>query len=193
MLVGRHGLDGRVILVGAHDVVAVGAGGAQNRVNVFPDAQRLLLALGQAGMVGYDPDDPVTACGVGRAAESYSKSLEKAALKGARIGILRESFGYAAEPDTDDFKQITEVFDRAVADLRKAGADIVDPVVIPDLNALIAKRARIVEDDDRMACLGRCTDCHDARRFRHVRRRGKHRRPTQTMADRQRRRGVMLS
>jgi amidase len=102
------------------------------------------------GMVGYDPDDPVTACGVGRAAQSYSKSLDKAALKGARIGILRESFGYAAEPDTDDFKQITEVFDRAVADLRKAGAEIVDPVVIPDLNALIAKRARIVEDDDRM-------------------------------------------
>ena len=52
MLVGRHGLDRRVVLVGAHEVVAVGAGRAQNRVDVFPDAQRLLLALGQAGMRG---------------------------------------------------------------------------------------------------------------------------------------------
>src|SRR5262249_53735412 len=65
-------------------------------------------------------------------------------------GILRESIGYAAEPDTEDFKQVGEVFDRAVADLRKAGAEIVDPIVIPDLKALIAKRARSVEDDDAM-------------------------------------------
>ena len=37
-----------------------------------------------------------------------------------------------------------------MADLRKAGAEIVDPIVIPDLKALIAKRARSVEDDDLM-------------------------------------------
>jgi amidase len=101
-------------------------------------------------MVGYDPDDPVTGHGVGRAPDSYSKALDKAALKGARIGILRESIGYAAEPEADDFKQIGEVFDKAVADLRNAGAEVVDPIVIPDLKALIAKRARSVEDDDRM-------------------------------------------
>ena len=101
-------------------------------------------------MVGYDPDDPVTGHGVGKAADSYSATLDKAALKGARIGILRESMGYAAEPDTDDFKKVSEVFDKAVADLRKAGAEIVDPIVIPDLKALIAKRARSVEDDDTM-------------------------------------------
>jgi Asp-tRNA(Asn)/Glu-tRNA(Gln) amidotransferase A subunit family amidase len=101
-------------------------------------------------MVGYDPDDPVTGHGVGRTPDSYSTSLDAAALKGARIGILRESFGYAAEPDADDFKQVGEVFDRAIADLRKADAEIIDPVIIPDLNALIATRARDVEGDDRM-------------------------------------------
>ena len=58
--------------------------------------------------------------------------------------------GYASEPDSDDFKKIGEVFDRAVADLRKAGAELVDPIVIPDLKALMAKRARSVEDDDTM-------------------------------------------
>ena len=46
--------------------------------------------------------------------------------------------------------KVSEVFDKAVADLRKAGAEIVDPIVIPDLKALIAKRARSVEDDDTM-------------------------------------------
>jgi amidase len=102
------------------------------------------------GMVGYDPDDPVTGHGVGRTPDSYSSALDKAALKGARIGILREPMGYAAQPEADDFKQIGEVFDKAVADLRKAGAEIVDPIVIPDLKALIATRARSVEDDDRM-------------------------------------------
>jgi amidase len=101
-------------------------------------------------MVGYDPDDPVTAHGVGKAAESYSALLNKGALQGARIGILRESMGYASEPDSDDFKKIGEVFDRAVADLRKAGAELVDPIVIPNLKALIAMRARSVEDDDTM-------------------------------------------
>ena len=57
---------------------------------------------------------------------------------------------YAAEPDKDDFKQIGEVFDKAVSDLRRAGAEIVDPIVIPDLKALIAERARSVGDDDLM-------------------------------------------
>jgi amidase len=101
-------------------------------------------------MVGYDADDPTTAYGVGHIAESYSAKLDRSALKGARLGILRESIGYAAEPDTEDFKKVGEVFDRAVADLRKAGAEIVDPIVIPDLKALIATRARSVEDDDAM-------------------------------------------
>src|ERR1043166_9035349 len=92
------------------------------------DAAKLL-----DGMVGYDPDDPVTGCGVSNTLDSYSAKLDKAALKGARIGILRETIGYAAEPDKDDFKQIGEVFDKAVSDLRQAGAEIIDPIVIPDL------------------------------------------------------------
>jgi amidase len=101
-------------------------------------------------MVGYDPDDPVTGHGVGHVPDSYSAGLDNAAIEGARIGILRESMGFASEHDTDDFKQVSEVFDRAVADLRKTGAEVVDPIVIPDLKALIATRARSVEDDDTM-------------------------------------------
>ena len=99
-------------------------------------------------MAGYDPDDPVTACGVGRIQKPFSTFLDKDGLRHKRIGILRESMGYDAEPDTDDFNKITEVFDKAVADLKAAGAEIVDPVTVPDLKALLAKRATHAADED---------------------------------------------
>jgi len=99
-------------------------------------------------MVGYDPADPVTAHGVGHVPDSYAALLDKGALKGARIGILREPMGFHSEPGSDDFRKIDEVFEKAVADLRATGATVVDPIVIPDLKALLAKRARSTEDDD---------------------------------------------
>jgi amidase len=91
-------------------------------------------------MVGYDPDDPVTALGVGKIPESYTKSLDKNGLKGARIGILRTPMGYTTEPDSADFKAVTKEFDRAVGELKAAGATVVDPIVIPRLNELLARR-----------------------------------------------------
>ena len=101
-------------------------------------------------MVGYDPADPVTGHGIGRTAKSYSDALDPEALKKARIGILRESMGYDAEPESDDFATVSEVFDKAVQDLSKAGAEIVDPIVIPELKELLARRARDVKADDEM-------------------------------------------
>jgi amidase len=99
-------------------------------------------------MAGYDPDYPVTARGVGRVKQTFSEFLDKDGLRGKRIGILRQSMGYDAEPGSEDFAKITEVFDKAVADLKKAGAEIVDPITIPDLNALLAKRATNPNDED---------------------------------------------
>jgi Asp-tRNA(Asn)/Glu-tRNA(Gln) amidotransferase A subunit family amidase len=49
--------------------------------------------------------------------------------------------GLGSEPDSEDFKRVTEVFDKAVAELKAAGAEIVDPVLIPKLKELLAKRA----------------------------------------------------
>lgn len=100
-------------------------------------------------MVGYDPGDPITALGVGHVPASYSELLDEGALKGARLGILREPMGFHSEPGSDDFNKITEVFDKAVADMGAAGAEIVDPIVIPDLKVLLGKRARDTEADDR--------------------------------------------
>ncbi|HEY0722835.1 MAG TPA: amidase family protein, partial [Pyrinomonadaceae bacterium] len=94
------------------------------------------------------PDDPVTARGVGRTPESFTKFLDSNGLKGARIGILRESMGYDAEPDSADFAKITEVFDKAVSDLKKAGAVVIDPIVIANLKTLLTKRAGSFADDE---------------------------------------------
>jgi amidase len=91
-------------------------------------------------MVGYDPDDPVTALGVGKAPASYTTFLDKNGLKGARIGILRTPMGYTTEPDSADFKTVTGIFDTAVGELKAAGATIVDPIEIPRLNELLARR-----------------------------------------------------
>jgi len=45
------------------------------------------------GMVGYDPEDPVSALGVRRVEGSYTRYPDQDGLNGARIGILRESMG----------------------------------------------------------------------------------------------------
>ena len=92
-------------------------------------------------MVGYDPEDPITARGVGHIPDTFTKFLNKDGLKGARLGILRESIGLNAEPDSEDFKKISEVFDRAVVEFKAAGAEVIDPVVIPKVKELLAKRS----------------------------------------------------
>jgi amidase len=99
-------------------------------------------------LVGYDPEDPLTARGVGHIPDSYTMFLDPKGLQGARIGILRESMGYDAEPRSEDFSKVTEVFDKAVAELKAAGAVIVDPVVIPKLKELLAKRAGSFTDEE---------------------------------------------
>ena len=99
-------------------------------------------------MVGYDPEDPVTAEGVGITPQSYTKFLDKTALKGARIGIIRESFGAQSEPASEDFKKVDVEFDKAVQELKAAGAVLVDPLVIPDLKKLLSTTGPDVEVAD---------------------------------------------
>jgi Asp-tRNA(Asn)/Glu-tRNA(Gln) amidotransferase A subunit family amidase len=107
-----------------------------------PMARRVKdLATLLDAMAGYDSEDPITARGVGHIPDTFAKFLDKDGLKGARLGVLRESIGLNAEPDSEDFKKISEVFDRAVGELKAAGAEIVDPIVIPKIKELLAKRS----------------------------------------------------
>ena len=60
----------------------------------------------------------------------------------ARVSAsLRESIGLNSEPDSEDFKKIQEVFDKALSELKAAGAEIIDPIVIPKIKELLAKRS----------------------------------------------------
>lgn len=135
-IVGMRPTAGLVSRSGMYDGYPSPVGSLGPMARTVTDLAKLLDV-----MVGYDPEDPVTAMGVGKAPSSYTKSLDRNGLRGARIGIIRESFGNGSEPDSEDFKKVDEAFQKAVAELKSAGAELVDPIVIPDLKKLIAKRA----------------------------------------------------
>jgi Asp-tRNA(Asn)/Glu-tRNA(Gln) amidotransferase A subunit family amidase len=82
-------------------------------------------------IVGEDPDDPATAASRGRPRDNYASSLVRDALRGARIGVLRQAY----ERDTTD-AEIAAVFMNAVEDLRRAGATIVDPARVEGLDQI---------------------------------------------------------
>jgi Asp-tRNA(Asn)/Glu-tRNA(Gln) amidotransferase A subunit family amidase len=86
----------------------------------------------------YDAEDPLTALGVANRPDTYVKSLDRGGLKGARLGIIRESIGENSEPASEDFRIVNQVFERTVGELRQAGAVLVDPLLIPDLKTLLA-------------------------------------------------------
>jgi Asp-tRNA(Asn)/Glu-tRNA(Gln) amidotransferase A subunit family amidase len=92
-------------------------------------------------IVGYDPEDPLSAYGVGHTPPSFVQFLDRDGLKGSRLGILREPMGIDSEPESEDFRKVDDVFDKAVGELKAAGTEIVDPVVIPRLKELLSKRA----------------------------------------------------
>ena len=92
------------------------------------DAARVLDAT-----AGYDPADPVTALSNGRKLRSYLGSLSDDALEGARVGVVRY---YTDQPTTDP--EVLGVFERALYDLSGLGAELVDPLTVPDFEELTA-------------------------------------------------------
>src|SRR3984893_9443767 len=70
-------------------------------------------------MAGYDPDDPITAFGIGRKA-SYSRLLNIDALKGARIGVMTNLFGTA-----ERHAEVKHVMEGVIARMAGLGATIV--------------------------------------------------------------------
>ena len=112
------------------------------------DAAALLGVL-----AGPDPRDGATVGHPGKAVADYTSFLDVNGLKGARVGIARAKFfGYSSETD--------ELAEKAIRDLSRLGAAIVDPADLPhageyddaefevllyefkaDLNAYLAKWA----------------------------------------------------
>lgn len=90
-------------------------------------------------LVGYDPKDPVTAYGVGHVPATYTASLAGDGLKGARIGVIRQPMDARTDVVSDDYSRVRVVTDKAIADMRALGADIVDPVTIPAVIDLVTR------------------------------------------------------
>ncbi len=82
-------------------------------------------------IAGLDPDDPATARSKGHLRGSYLRSLNRDGLKGARLGVLRQIF----RPELTD-PAIISNFENTLAELREAGAVVVDPFVVPELGSL---------------------------------------------------------
>jgi amidase len=79
------------------------------------DVAAMLTAI-----AGVDPRDPATAAAQGHIERDYGALLARDGLKGVRIGVARKKVtGY--NPHTD------ALFEQAVADLKRLGAEIVDP------------------------------------------------------------------
>ena len=89
------------------------------------DATRLLEVI-----AGYDAKDPITRYSQGKVPQNYSRFLDKDGLKGARIGVLRTL------SDKDPDPQVKALFEQAIADLKRLGAVIVDPIEIVGFDSL---------------------------------------------------------
>ncbi|KQM18740.1 amidase [Novosphingobium sp. Leaf2] len=74
-------------------------------------------------IAGADPADPTTAT-AGSHMVDFTAGLAKASLKGVRIGVLRRQVG--------SMPSVTALFDKAVADMKRAGAQVVEIDFKPD-------------------------------------------------------------
>ena len=87
------------------------------------DAAALLTAL-----IGIDEDDEATMASQSHAEADYSKFLDPAGLEGARLGIVRKLTGFNRHAD--------RLFEEALAALKHAGAEIIDPVEIAAIHKI---------------------------------------------------------
>ena len=87
------------------------------------------LAMVLDRVAGSDSEDEATGEADRHTAGTFSGTLDAAALKGARIGVLRQLFvGVTGE------REAADMMDSVLGELRTAGATVVD-VAIPDLDA----------------------------------------------------------
>jgi len=111
--------DGIVPLYLDHDIGGPMARTVKDAVTVFDV------------IAGHDPADAVTETSLDHRSPDYTEFLDADALRGARIGVMRQW----SNRDGADAEVIVR-FEEALADLEKAGATIIDPVTIPEMDAL---------------------------------------------------------
>jgi len=107
--------------------------GLTSRAGVFPlsllaDIAGLMTrtvedaAMAFQVIAGEDPDDPVTAAARTHPPQDYIAAFDRHGLRGTLIGVLHHAYErVGVDPE------VLGVFARALDDLRRAGAAIVDP------------------------------------------------------------------
>jgi Asp-tRNA(Asn)/Glu-tRNA(Gln) amidotransferase A subunit family amidase len=85
-------------------------------------------------IAGYDPADAVTAESRDKRPASYLAFLEAGGLAGARVGVARDLLSEEADP------RVVALFEQALADMKRAGAKVIDPVSIAGYKELAEDR-----------------------------------------------------
>jgi Asp-tRNA(Asn)/Glu-tRNA(Gln) amidotransferase A subunit family amidase len=103
----------------------IGAGPLGDRVGpacrTVEDTARVLDVI-----AGYDEADDLTVYGIGRIPkEGYAKFAKEVDLKGIRIGVLREYMDKSLFTQADH--ETIDIVEKALEDLKRLGATIVDP------------------------------------------------------------------
>ena len=83
------------------------------------------VAILLGAMAGADPQDPATAESQAKLSPDYTRFLDPAGLKGARLGVMRKYFGFNDAAD--------QLMDSLLGEMKRAGAEIVDPADIPTI------------------------------------------------------------
>ena len=95
------------------------------------------LALLLDATVGDDPADAITATGRDRRPASFRQALSANALKGARIGVLKNLFGAAPED-----AEVSGIVRKALDEMKAQGAEIVE-ITIPGLDEVVERASLI--------------------------------------------------
>ena len=83
------------------------------------------VAILLGAMAGVDASDPATAASQGKSFTDYTRFLDPAGLKGARLGVVRKYFGFSDAVD--------QLMETLIGEMKRAGAEIIDPADIPTI------------------------------------------------------------
>jgi amidase len=95
------------------------------------DAAILLGALN-----GVDDNDAVTKTSAGKSFTDYTQFLDKDGLRGARLGVVRKSFGFNDSVD--------KLMNDLIVETKKLGAVIIDPADIPTAGKFDASELEVL-------------------------------------------------
>ena len=89
------------------------------------------MAILLDAIAGIDPNDDATLRAKGHIAKTYTAALKKDGLQGARLAVLRQVF----TPKVTDPRIIAN-FEKTIAELKAAGAEIIDDFYVPEIDKL---------------------------------------------------------